>query len=89
MAMARNLVPARPPLPAAAQGGGLQGVSEAGQPPGPGDEGSAIAAPATGAAVAGKPKAARTSRMGTDAPTWAGGAPMAPSREQLARLRNN
>ena len=87
MAMARNLIPARPPLPAAAQGGGLQGVSEAGQPPGPGDEGSAIAAPATGAAVAGK--AARTSRMGTDAPTWAGGAPMAPSREQLARLRNN
>ena len=85
--MARNLVPARPPLPAAAQGGGLQGVSEAGQPPGPGDEGSAIAAPATGAAVAGT--AARTSRMGTGAPTWAGGAPMAPSREQLARLRKN
>ena len=85
MAMARNLVPARPQLPAAAHGGGLQGVKGAGQPPGAGDEGTG-AAP-TGASLAGK--AARSSRMGTDAPTWAGGAPMAPSREQLARLRKN
>jgi hypothetical protein len=81
-------VPGRSPIavmrnplaPARAQGVGAGGEARDAQ------AGNQMAAPARPPPEGSPSTSARHSRMATQAPKWAGGAPMPPSQSQMARM---